>query len=307
VLDPWRLQLLRQLHQLGTVRAVADALHMSPSSVSQQLATLEKEAGAHLLERVGRRVRLTPVGLALAQHAAEILDHIESVEAEIAALHSEPTGTVRVAAFTSGLHAVLIPAVRRLRDTHPRIAVVLTEAEPSEALAALHRGEIDLAVSGDFQDSPEPSDPDLIRTPLTRDDVVLVLARDATTPGPPDHPGPRDAVRLAALAEADWAFENPGAHLADLAERLCLRAGFRPRVGARCTSHGSLLRFVEAGLGVTLLPRLAVDERYAVRVQPFSDPLERDIHLVGRRAAMSRVAVREVADAVTAVARDGAA
>ncbi|MBL0888206.1 LysR family transcriptional regulator [Myceligenerans indicum] len=302
MLDPWRLHLLRQLHQLGTVRAVADVLHMSPSSVSQQLATLEKEAGAHLLERVGRRVRLTPVGLALAQHAAEILDHIESVEAEIAGLHSEPTGTVRVAVFTSGLHTILIPAVRRLRATHPRISVVLTEAEPSEALPALRRGEVDLAVSGDFQDSPEPSDPDLIRTPLTRDDVVLVLARDAAPPGADGPAGPGDVVHLAALADATWAFENPGAHLADLAERLCLRAGFRPRIAARCTSYGSLLRYVEAGLAVTLLPRLAVDDRYAVRILPFGDPLERDIHLVGRRAAMSRVAVREVADAIARVA-----
>ncbi|GAB3164734.1 LysR family transcriptional regulator [Myceligenerans halotolerans] len=301
MLDPWRLHLLRQLHQLGTVRAVAEVLHMSPSSVSQQLATLEKESGAHLLERVGRRVRLTPVGLALARHATEILDHIESVEAEIAGLHSEPTGTVRVAAFTSVLHTILIPAVRHLRATHPRIAVVLTEAEPSEALPALHRGEVDLAVSGDFEDSPEPSDPDLVRTPLTRDDVVLVLAEDATPPGVPTPGGPHDAVHLAALADATWAFEKPGAHLADLAERLCLRAGFRPRVAARCMSHGSLLRYVEAGLAVTLLPRLAVDGRYAVRILPFSDPLERDIHLVGRRAAMSRVAVREVADAITRV------
>lgn len=301
MLDPWRLQLLRQFHQLGTVRAVAEALHMSPSSVSQQLATLEREAGAHLLERAGRRVRLTPVGLALARHATEILDHIESVEAEIADLHSEPTGTVRVAAFTSVLHTILIPAVRHLRTTHPRIAVVLTEAEPSEALPALHRGEVDLAVSGDFEDSPEPSDPDLVRTPLTRDDVVLVLAEDATPPGVPAPGGSPDVVHLAALADAIWAFEKPGAHLADLAERLCRRAGFRPRVAARCTSHGSLLRYVEAGLAVTLLPRLAVDSRYAVRILPFSDPLERDIHLVGRRAAMSRVAVREVADAITRI------
>ncbi|MBE1875616.1 LysR family transcriptional regulator [Myceligenerans pegani] len=304
MLDPWRLHLLRQLHQLGTVRAVADALHMSPSSVSQQLTTLEKEAGAHLLERAGRRVRLTPVGLALARHATEILDHIESVEAEIAGLHSEPTGTVRVAAFTSVLHTVLIPAVRRLHATHPRISVVVTEAEPSEALPALHRGEVDLAVSGDFQDSPEPSDPDLVRRPLTRDDVVLVLAEDATPPGvpAPGDPHEHEAVHLAALSDATWAFEKPGAHLADLAERLCLRAGFRPRVAARCMSHGSLLRYVEAGLAVTLLPRLAVDGRYAVRILPFADPLERDIHLVGRRAAMSRVAVREVADAITRVA-----
>ncbi|MBO0611162.1 LysR family transcriptional regulator [Myceligenerans salitolerans] len=301
MLDPWRLHLLRQLHQLGTVRAVAEALHLSPSSVSQQLATLEKESGAHLLERAGRRVRLTPVGLELARHATEILDHIESVEAEIAGLHSEPTGTVRVAAFTSVLHTILIPAVRRLRATHPRIAVVLTEAEPSEALPALRRGEVDLAVSGDFEDSPEPSDPDLVRTSLTRDDVVLVLGEDVTVPGVPAPGHGADAVRLPALADATWAFEKPGAHLADLAERLCLRAGFRPRIAARCMSHGSLLRYVEAGLAVTLLPRLAVDQRYAVRILPFADPLERDIHLMGRRAAMSRVAVREVADAITRV------
>lgn len=296
VLNPWRLRLLHQLHLLGTVRAVADAVHLSPSSVSQQLAVLESEVQAQLFERVGRRIRLTPVGVVLAGHAAEILDHLESVEADIASLHAEPTGLVRIAAFTSSFHSILVPAVLRLRSEHPRISVEVREAEPIAGLDTLRRGETDVVVAAEFGDVPVSPDPLLVRVPLSGDRVVLVASRDRD-----DLAG---ATGLAALASEAWAFELPGAHLADLAERLCLRAGFVPRVVGRFDSHGALLRHVEAGLSVTLLPLLAVDDRHAVQAIPLPGLPPRNIQLVTRRGATSRVAVRETVAALRGAARE---
>ncbi|NNH51590.1 LysR family transcriptional regulator [Promicromonospora citrea] len=297
MLNPWRLRLLHQLHLLGTVRAVAEATHLSPSSVSQQLATLEAESKAQLFERAGRRIRLTPAGVTLAHHAADILDRIATAEADLAGLYSEAAGVVRVAAFTSAFHGIVVPAVADLAAAHPRVAVELTEAEPLVSRAAVQRGEVDVAVCADFPDAPVPPEADLARLPLTGDRVVLVTARDTT---PSERSG---RVDLASLADEPWAFEHPGAHLADLAERLCRRAGFTPATVARFSSHGTLLSHVEAGLSVTLLPLLAVHDRYAVHTFDLVDPPRRDIHLVARRTTLDRAAARVVTEALQRAAR----
>ena len=301
MLNPWRLRLLHQLYLLGTVRAVADATHMSPSSVSQQLAALETEAKAQLFERAGRRIRLTPSGVTLAGHAAQILDRIAAAEADIAGLRSEPAGVVRLAAFTSSFHSIVVPAVAALAETHPRITVQLIEADPLISHTALRRGEVDMAVCADFPDAPVVPDADLARLPLTGDRVVLVTARDPDRDTVPRaRPG---RVDLAALAKEPWAFERPGAHLADLAERLCRRAGFTPVTVARFESHGTLLRHVEAGLSITLLPLLAVHDHYALRTLDLIDPPRRDVYLLARRTTMDRAAVRAVVEALRGQAR----
>ena len=99
MLDLRRLALLRELHVRGTIASVAAALHQSPSSVSQQLSTLEREAGAPLLRRVGRRVQLTPQAEVLVEHTAAILERLERAESELRASLGEATGTVRLAIF----------------------------------------------------------------------------------------------------------------------------------------------------------------------------------------------------------------
>jgi DNA-binding transcriptional LysR family regulator len=156
---------------------------------------------------------------------------------------------------------------------------------------------VDVAVCADFPDAPVPPDADVVRLPLTGDRVVLVTARDTATR---EHSG---RVDLASLADEPWAFEHPGAHLADLAERLCRRAGFTPTTVARFESHGTLLSHVEAGLSVTLLPLLAVHDRYTVRTLDLVDPPRRDIHVMARRTTMDRAAVRAVVDALRQQAR----
>jgi DNA-binding transcriptional LysR family regulator len=284
VLNPWRLRLLTQLESLGTVRAVAEALSLSPSSVSQQLAVLEREARTPLLEHHGRRVALTPAGVLLAGHARQILDRIAAAEADLALRRSAPVGTVRVGSFASGLHALVLPAARRLRATHPRVEVDTIELESHDSLPALRRGDLDLAVVVDFGDGWLPVDDRLRVQPLAGDPVVLVLPRDHPAAGA----GP---VELAAMADQRWALDQPGSYLHDLVIRLCRRAGFEPAVAGRYASYALLLQHVESGLAVSALPELAVDRRYDVVTAPLRPAVDRTIHaLTADRPPLAAVA-----------------
>ncbi|MFJ6572726.1 LysR substrate-binding domain-containing protein [Streptomyces sp. NPDC091292] len=289
-MNPWRLRLLSLLDTLGTVRAVAQAAHLSPSSVSQQLAVLETETGTQLLERTGRRVRLTSAGLILARRARAILDHMDGVEEELRGFGEEPAGLVRLGAFQSAIHTLAVPAVTRLAREHPHLDVELLELEPHESVPALRVGEADLVITTtDFGELPLGPDLDLV--PLATDPIVLVV--------PPEHPAAgRGTVDLAACADEPWAFDMPQSYMANLALRLCRRAGFEPRVACRFSNYMLALQHVEAGLSIALLPKLAVDRRYRVATRELTTPVTRTITAAIRRAAPPRAAVRAVLDAL---------
>ncbi|MBB5841018.1 LysR family transcriptional regulator [Kribbella italica] len=294
-LNPWRLRLLNRLETHGTIRAVAAALDLSASSVSQQLALLEVETGTQLLERAGRRVRLTPAGLILARRAQAILDHMDAVEAELRSFGTEPAGLVRLGVFQSAIHTLAVPAVTRLARSHPQLEIEVLELEPHESLAALRGGDADLIVTTtDFVEEPLGSDLDLL--PLTTDLIVLVV--------PPDHPAAgRGPVDLAAYAGEQWAFDRPQSYMANLTTRLCRQAGFEPRVVGRFSNYSTLLRHVEAGLSIAMLPSLAVDPRYRVATRPLVVPVTRAITAVVRRGAPPRPAVLAVLEGLRRTSR----
>ncbi|AIG74290.1 LysR family transcriptional regulator [Amycolatopsis japonica] len=290
MLNPWRLSLLSRLDTLGTVRAVAKAANLSASSVSQQLAVLEAETRTRLLERTGRRVRLTPAGRMLARRARAILDHMDTVEAELRGLGEGPAGHVRLGAFQSAIHTIAVPAVNRLARSHPSLQIELLELEPHVSMPALRVGDADVIVTTtDFVEQPLGPDIDLV--PLATDPIVLVV--------PPGHPaagrGPAD---LAAYASEPWAFDIPQSYMANLATRLCREAGFEPRVIARFSNYMMTLQHVEAGLSIALLPGLAVDKRYRVATRELATPVDRSITAAIRRGSAPRAAVDLVLEAI---------
>ncbi|WP_410654319.1 LysR substrate-binding domain-containing protein [Amycolatopsis sp. lyj-112] len=290
MLNPWRLSLLSRLDTLGTVRAVAKAANLSASSVSQQLAVLEAETRTQLLERTGRRVRLTPAGLMLARRARAILDHMDTVESELRSLGEEPTGLVRLGAFQSAIHTIAVPAVTRLARAHPQLDVELIELEPHESMPALRVGDADVIITTtDFVEQPLGPDVDLV--PLATDPIVLVV--------PQGHPaagrGPAD---LAAYASEPWAFDMPQSYMANLATRLCRESGFEPRVVCRFSNYMMTLQHIEAGLSIALLPGLAVDKRYRVATRELSVPVTRSITAAIRRGSPPRAAVDLVLEAI---------
>ena len=290
MLNPWRLRLLGLLDSLGTVRAVAETLHLSPSTVSQQLAVLEKETHSRLLERSGRRVRLTRTGALLARRGREILDRMAEAEAELRALNDEPIGTVRLGIFQSAIHTLAVPAAARLADTHPRLHVELIESEPHESGRALRAGELDVVVTTtDWVEFPWDGDFEI--SPLGTDPVVLVL--------PPQHPlAGRRVVDLAACAGEAWACDVPGSYMDELTRRLCRESGFEPRVSCRFSNYLLLLRHVEAGRSVALLPALAVAPDHAVVTRELTTPVHRNVAIVARRGAPRPAAVDAVVGAL---------
>ncbi len=297
MLNAARLQILARLEALGTVRAVGASLHLSPSAVSAQLATLEAETGTRLLDRTGRRVRLTPAGSALARHARVILDQMALAEAELAHPDGQPAGTVRVAAFTSAVRALVIPLARRLAAEHPRVGLEVVELDPRESGPALRRADVDVVVTADLLDGARPADAEVATVPLLEDPVVLVA--------PPGAPAiAADVADLAELADASWAADLPGTYLSTLVESACRDAGFAPRVVARLPSYELLLAHVEAGLSVALLPGLAVDRRYDVVARPLRTPRTRQVYAAVRRGAPPTAATALVLAGLRRAARD---
>ncbi|WP_127498615.1 LysR family transcriptional regulator [Actinoplanes solisilvae] len=285
-LNPWRLRLLADLAAYGTVRAVAQRGNLSPSAVSQQLATLERETRTALLERTGRRVRLTAAGVLLAGRAREILAAMDAASAELRGLSDEPAGTVTLAAFQSALPALAEPAVARLASRHPQVTVALWEMEPHESMPALRRGDVDVIITTtDFAGAELDPAIDLLQ--LTSDDIVLVL--------PSDHPlAASDAVDLRACADQRWTFDVRGSYMSELATRLCREAGFEPTVICRFNNYMLSLGHVSRGASIALLPSLAVDPRSDVVTRPLNPPVSRRIIAAARRPSTPRPEVTAV-------------
>jgi DNA-binding transcriptional LysR family regulator len=290
MLDPRRLRLLIALESLGTVRAVAEAASMSPSAVSQQLQTLERESGAALLERHGRAVALTGAGVALAAHARAILERIGAAEEDLRALRDAPAGTVRIASFTSAMRAFVIEAAATAGRTHPGIAVHLSELEPDECLPALARGEVDLAVVADFGDGTLPHAPHVRRVALAQDELMAVL--------PPGHPFARG--KLEDLRDDPWLLD--GTELERHVVARCRRAGFEPRVTGRLFSHEALLYAVRSGLGVTVLPTFALDRAEGVEVRALDPKARRELGVLHREGALDRRSVALTLELLVAAA-----
>ena len=141
-LDLRRLRFLREFEERGTLAAVAVALGYSPSTVSQQLALLEKDAGRPLLEKAGRGVRLNDAGRLLARHARALLSAAEAAEADLAALGGDIRGTVRAGGLQSAARRLLVPAVARMQADHPPVRVEIFELELEQALPGLRLGTV---------------------------------------------------------------------------------------------------------------------------------------------------------------------
>jgi DNA-binding transcriptional LysR family regulator len=300
VLDLRRLRLLYELHERGTIAAVADALQFTPSAVSQQLAVLEREAGVALLERAGRGVRLTDAALVLVRHAEVLLDRAELAEAELAAAAGSVVGRGRIAAFQSAALRLASPAMDALAREAPGLRCELVEAEPEEALPALALGDVDLVLADEWQHQPHARPPGVDRHDLHRDPVRLVL--------PAGHPVARRhkiAVPLPELADEVWTTGHRGTPWQEMTDRTCRQLGaFDPNIRHRTNDSVVSLRLVAQGLAVTLLPDLvAAGAHPGVVVRTIAEgPVHRTIFTATRTADAERPSVRALLTAVRTAA-----
>ncbi len=251
MLEIRRLRLLHALAVHGTVAAAAKASHLSGPAVSQQLAALERETGMRLVERSGRRLKLTEAGRVLVAHTSIVLGQLAAAEADLVALGTEITGTVRIGAFSSAVATLVADAWRRLRAEHgTRMQFQVATLEPEESLPALQRGEADLVIAYSYQLVPHPAPPSVERHDLLTDPVVLAVHRD-------DPLSTLDAVDLAELSGREWVAPHPATTCHQMLERACGTAGFVPHTIAHCADFPAMLSLVAAGAGIALVPRLA--------------------------------------------------
>jgi DNA-binding transcriptional LysR family regulator len=257
MLDLRRLRLLRELHERGTIAAVADALRYTPSAVSQQLAMLEREAGVKLLVKAGRGVRLTDPALVLVEHAAALLERAAIAESDLAAAAGTVAGRARIAAFQSVAMRLAMPAMDDLAREAPKLRCELLDAEPEQALPALVVGDVDIALCDEWQHQPRTLPSGLVREDLFDDPVHLLLP--ARHPAARRHP---EAVPMTELAEDVWAAGYAGMGWAQMVERTCRSlGGFEPDIRHRSSDAMLSLALVRRGMAVTLLPELILPDR----------------------------------------------
>lgn len=249
MIDVRRLRLLLELSRRGTVTAVADALAYTPSAVSQQLATLEREAGVPLLERAGRRVALTPAGVVLSGYAESVLAVLEEASAALAATRASLTGPLRIGAFPTAARSILPPALVTLGRDHPGLELMVTELDPVAVPGALRAGAIDVALTFVYDYVPAEEDPALDTEPLLEETVYLATAA-----------GQRGTTETSIQdwRDAAWIAGSPGTLCHTMVVRACQACGFTPRIRHYADDFATVLALVAAGQGVSLIPRLGV-------------------------------------------------
>ncbi len=266
--DPRRLELLLELSRLGSMHAVADAMHVTTSTVSQQIAALAREAGTPLTEPQGRRVRLTPAGRRLADHAVTILAALEAARADLDPA-AAPAGTLRVAAFATAVRRVLLPVAGLLAARHPAVRLRIHEHEPPEALALLAADEVDLALSYDYNLAVAGLDAALAARPLgtTRWDLGVPARPRRGAAGPKVSA----AQVFAGFRDSDWIVNSRNTADEDAVRAVAALAGFQPRIAHRADSLELVQDMIVAGLGVGLLPAGQPLIR-GVALRPLRDP-----------------------------------
>ncbi|MDH6140417.1 DNA-binding transcriptional LysR family regulator [Kitasatospora sp. GP30] len=294
-MDTRRLQILAELSRLGSMRAVADVLGITTSTVSQQIAALSREMDTALIEPAGRLVRLTPAGRRLAEHAVTILAAVETAHRDLAP-GAEPNGTLRVAGFATAIRGYLLPVVVDLAATSPQVHVLIREHEPAESLELLAADEADLALTYDYNLAPAADDPTVSATPLWTARWGL---------GVPAGAEPGDGTTLDVFARFrthDWIVNSRNTADEEVIRTLASMAGFRPRVTHQADSLDLVQEMIAAGLGVALLP-VDFPTLPGVRLLPLATPdVELRAYAVARHGRLDWPPLALVTDLLNATA-----
>lgn len=245
------LQLLHQLRLRGTLTSAAEALHLSRSAASHQLAGLQRAAGVALTEKVGRGIRLTEAGRQLAEQAQRVLQEMENTTAVAEGLRHDLSGTVHIAAVQTIAISVVPTVVTRLAELHPALRVESHSMDTEDALLAVPAGHIDVAVVPSYDTSPLPVAEGLRTVKLFRDPVRLAV--------PAGHrlAGRAGAVPVARLSDERWVAGEPDSYFGQLVPSLCREAGFIPDIVHHSSDYAVVASLVSAGHGIAMIPASA--------------------------------------------------
>ncbi len=298
-----RLMFLRDVGRRGSIKAAAAASHVSASAVSQQLSILEMEAGMPLLERRGRGVQLTSAGWLMVRHADAISEAIAAADAEVERMRSDVVGELRIAAFPTAARALMPRVMATLSKKHPLLRLFLRDDEAEDSVTALLTDSIDVAII-DVYEGSEPLPVTLATQELFRDPMRVAL--------PPGRAA-RDRVDLVDLASDDWIMDMESSPFYQATLRACRVSGFEPRIRSHCKDFSVILALVEAGIGVAMVPGLAVERPGPnVQIRPTTLPMSRQVLAAWRRSrqenpaiASCKTAIAEAALALTGTTAEG--
>lgn len=295
-MDVRRLEVLRELKLRGSVTAVAQATHRTPSAVSQQLKTLEREVGAPLTERAGRGLALTPAGEALARAAADVVVAIAHAEETWRSYLASPEGRVDLATFpTAG--RMFLPGLLQAAHAIPGLEIVATDVDPAHADFAGIVPDFDIVLAHSVGPAPTWADHDLVAVRLVDEPLDVAL--------PVGHPlADRDEVTAADIAGERWIgvpVDFPYERLLREIERV---AGAPLAVVQRFSDTRVTESLVAAGEGLAVLPRYTSGgEGSGIVLRPLAQlaPTRRIAALL-RRETAERPSVRVVLDALRSIA-----
>ena len=252
MLNLGRLRVLSEVVSRGSFSAAAESLSYTQSAVSQAIARLEAETGATLVVRDRRGVRPTAAGATLVEHAEAIFAQVEAAEADLAAVLGVRGGRLRVASFPSAGATLMPLASRPFARRHPDVSLTLAEGEPEEIAPRLRAGEFDLALLFEFPGVRERPGAGLRNVTPARGPDARRPARRARARAE------QPALTLADLRDEDWVQTSASSPCARHVVRSCLAAGFEPHVTFESDDYETVQGLVAAGVGVALIPRLAL-------------------------------------------------
>jgi DNA-binding transcriptional LysR family regulator len=251
MLNLGRLRVLVEVVNRGSFSAAAASLSYTQSAVSQAIARLEAETGATLVVRDRRGVRPTAAGVTLVDHAEVIFAQVKTAEEDLAAVLDVRGGRLRVASFPSAGATLMPEAVARFRRRHPDVALTLAEGDPEEITPRLRAGEFDLALLFEFPGVDPPDHGEVELTSLLEDPMHVALPIEHALVTKPE-------LELTDLRSEDWVQTSASSPCARHVVRSCLAAGFEPHVTFESDDYETIQGLVAAGVGVALIPRLAL-------------------------------------------------
>ncbi|WFB09237.1 LysR family transcriptional regulator [Streptomyces sp. LX-29] len=247
--DSRHIKTFHEVVRAGSYSAAARSLGYTQPAITQQMKALERAVGTPLFTRVGRRMRLTEAGEALARHAGTILDSLSAAQQQMKAITRLRAGRVRVCAFPSASATLIPEALARITASHPGVQVELQEYEPPESLGRLVRGECDITLAFTYPGLHEQVPEEVAEIRLLEDELTVLM--------PTGHPlARRRAVKLADLAEERWIAGCLRCRANFLHE--CAEQGFAPDIAFTTDDNLVVQSLVAEGLGVAMMPGLVL-------------------------------------------------
>ncbi|GAA3081422.1 LysR family transcriptional regulator [Streptosporangium carneum] len=297
MLDFRRLVLICEFARRGSIAATASSLGYSPSAVSQQLAALEREAGAVLLDRTARSAELTDAGRRLVEHAERILSMVETAESDLSAHEGTLSGRVTVTAFPTAAVA-FAPALARSLRRHSALTLRMGQERSGRGMREVRSGEADIALVDDWYGRVRETETMRV-FPLLHDPLVLVVPRRHRLASL-DEP-----VDLRELRDEPWMATPDGEPSRLAVDHLLAEVGGAQPVPWEFEGLGTILSLVAKGIGIAAVPALALAagvRGIVVREFPGA-PVGRDVHAVARASGVHRPAVSVTLRAVHVAAR----